>query len=92
MKRFGLRIYGRVQGVYFRESTRKEAERLGVRGWVRNVPDGSVEALVEGDEAQVDALIRWCHRGPPAARVDDVKLREEPLGGPDLPHPFEVRR
>ncbi len=92
MKRLGLRIHGRVQGVYFRESTRQEAERLGVRGWVRNLPDGSVEAQVEGEEAAVDALVRWCHRGPPAARVDEVKVGEAPSGGEALPWPFEVRR
>ncbi len=69
-----LRVTGRVQGVWYRASTRREAQRLGVRGWVRNRPDGSVEADVEGAEAQVQALIAWCRGGPPHARVDDVAI------------------
>lgn len=68
-----LRIRGKVQGVYFRESTRAEAERLGVSGWVRNQPDGTVEAHLEGPASAVAALEAWCHRGPEGARVDDVE-------------------
>ncbi|MGE3166664.1 MAG: acylphosphatase [Planctomycetota bacterium] len=71
-----LRIRGRVQGVAFRESTRREAERLGVFGFVRNEVDGSVFAHVEGDVAAVEALVAWCRRGPALARVDAVD--EEP--------------
>lgn len=85
-----LRIQGRVQGVWFRASMRNEALRLGVQGWVRNVPDSSVEAVVEGPSEQVDALIAWSHEGPEQAQVQSVDVtwieREEVLDS------FEVRR
>lgn len=67
-----LVIRGRVQGVWFRESMRMQAEELGVAGWVRNRMDGTVEALVEGAPAAVDALVRWAHRGPESAHVTGV--------------------
>ncbi len=69
-----VRITGIVQGVCFRHETRVEARRLGVLGWVRNRRDGAVEGVFEGPRDRVDALIRWCGRGPPAARVDDVRV------------------
>ena len=72
MKTQRLHIQGRVQGVWFRESMRAEAERLGVTGWVRNAPDGSVEAVVQGPDTAVDALIAWVRIGPPQARVDRI--------------------
>lgn len=68
-----LRIRGRVQGVSYRESMRQEALRLGVTGWVRNRADGSVEALIQGEEALVRDLILWCHQGPAQARVETVE-------------------
>jgi len=71
-----LRIHGRVQGVWYRESMRREAERLNVAGWVRNAPDGSVEAVVQGSAAAVDALIQWARSGPPLARVERIELSE----------------
>jgi len=71
-----LLISGRVQGVFFRESMRSEAERLGVTGWVRNRRDGVVEAVVDGTESAVQAMIEWAYRGPPSARVTDVKVSE----------------
>jgi acylphosphatase len=80
LRRVRLKISGRVQGVFFRESTRREAERLGVRGWVRNDDDGTVEALIEGSAAAVDALIQWCHHGPPSAKVEHVQLTDERSG------------
>ena len=74
MKTLRLRIHGRVQGVWFRESMRIEAERLAVSGWVRNTPDGAVEAVVQGQASVVDALIAWAHKGPPLARVERVEI------------------
>jgi acylphosphatase len=87
--RLRLEISGRVQGVWFREATRIEAERLGVYGWVRNCADGSVEAVLEGPPDAVRKLERWCHSGPPAARVVAVKSNPEPPAGE---HEFRVRR
>lgn len=76
-----LVIRGRVQGVGFRESMRTEAEALGAAGWVRNRPDGTVEAHVEGEAHAVEALVRWAHRGPGAARVTAVELAEAAVAG-----------
>ena len=72
MKTLHLLIQGRVQGVWFRESMRREAKRLGVTGWVRNTPDGAVEAVAQGPDEAVDALIAWAHVGPPMARVQRI--------------------
>ena len=71
-RRFVIR--GLVQGVGFRHAVRGEAGRLGLRGWVRNCADGSVEAVALGDDMQLDALERWARRGPPAARVESVDV------------------
>ena len=75
-----LAITGRVQGVWYRGATEAEARRLGVDGWVRNLPDGSVEALIEGEPAAVRALVEWCRTGPPGARVASVHEQQEPPG------------
>ena len=69
-------IRGRVQGVGFRDALKAQAESLGVFGWVRNRADGSVEALVQGPSDAVAAIIAWARRGPPAARVADVQIKE----------------
>ncbi|MFP5407675.1 MAG: acylphosphatase [Gammaproteobacteria bacterium] len=82
MKTRRLLIHGRVQGVWFRESMRSEALRLNVTGWVRNTPNGTVEAVVQGKDAAVDALIEWAHRGPPQARVDRVEVEPDESLGP----------
>ena len=67
-----LLVSGRVQGVYFRQSTLLEAQNLGVNGWVRNLMDGRVEAVFEGEEHSVKTLVNYCRQGPPAARVNNV--------------------
>lgn len=77
MARAHMHIRGRVQGVFFRGSMCQEARRFGVLGWVRNCPDGSVEAVAEGSRAAVDRLIVWAHQGPPGALVTDVEVRWE---------------
>jgi acylphosphatase len=74
-------VRGRVQGVWFRGSTREAARAAGVRGWVRNRPDGSVEAVFEGEGEAVASLVAFCDHGPPGARVDAVELSEEPAEG-----------
>ena len=67
-------ITGKVQGVFFRAETRHAAEGFGVSGWVRNKMDGSVEAVIEGEEADVKAMLAWCQTGPPHARVSNVDV------------------
>lgn len=71
-ERVRIVIIGRVQGVFFRASTRDEALRLGIGGWVRNQNDGSVEIVAEGDREQLEEFIDWCRTGPPDARVDEL--------------------
>ena len=83
-ERVRLRISGRVQGVYYRGATMAEAHRLGVSGWVRNLPDGSVEALLEGVPEAVRTLISWCRVGPPGAVVTGVQESREPASGDPL--------
>lgn len=74
-------VHGEVQGVFFRDTTRRKADDRGVAGWVRNCPDGTVEAVFEGDEASVDAMVRFCNEGPRGARVERVEEhRERPEG------------
>ena len=76
-----LIIEGRVQGVWFRETTRQEATRLGLCGWVKNRLDGSVEVVAEGPREKVETLIAWCHHGPAIARVTGVhKIKEDYTG------------
>ena len=88
-ERARVRISGRVQGVFFRDSARERAESLGLSGWVRNLPDGRVEALFEGPSQSVREMVEWCKVGPPQASVEGVETdSEEP--GDDL-EGFEVR-
>jgi len=76
--RLHLRIRGRVQGVWYRGALQAEAQRQGVRGWVRNLPDGSVEAVLEGPATATRAVADWCRTGPSGARVSGVDERSEP--------------
>ncbi|GAB1385380.1 hypothetical protein MASR1M59_05280 [Melaminivora sp.] len=71
-----LRVHGRVQGVYYRQTTVETAQRLGLQGWVRNRSDGTVQAWVQGQAEAVQALIAWAHQGPPAAQVEQVQIEE----------------
>ena len=81
MKRARVVASGVVQGVFFRTETRDRARSLGVAGWVRNVPDGTVEAVFEGNDEKVDSMVEWCRRGPSGAGVDDVEVKwVEPEG------------
>lgn len=84
-------VDGRVQGVYYRASTQAQAQSLGLRGWVRNLPDGRVELRTQGTRARVEALIDWCRKGPPSARVTAVDVDWEPVD-PELPLSFIVLR
>lgn len=73
-KRAELIIKGKVQGVFFRASTRQKAEDLGLNGWVRNLPLMRVEAVFQGEEQAIEKAIAWCHQGPPGAMVREVKV------------------
>jgi acylphosphatase len=77
MMRRRVVIHGRVQGVFFRGSTADRAREVGVTGWVRNRPDGTVEAVFEGSAAKVEEMVRYCREGPPWARVERVEEFEE---------------
>ena len=82
-------VSGRVQGVYYRANTRDQARERGVDGWVENLPDGRVEAVFEGPEADVESMVEWCHEGSPAAEVQDVEVSWEEPSGLDG---FRIRR
>ena len=81
-------VSGHVQGVFFRDSAREQAEELGVSGWVRNTEDGRVEAVFEGDPDSVERMVRWSRRGPAHAHVTAVDVSDEPVEG--LPA-FQIR-
>jgi acylphosphatase len=83
-----LHVTGRVQGVSYRAAAQQEAERLGVTGWVRNEPDGTVAAHVGGEPEAVEALVAWCRRGPTGSRVRDVAVRPASVAGH---RGFEIR-
>jgi acylphosphatase len=80
-KRAHVLVSGRVQGVYYRSYAEDEARELGLTGWIRNRPDGKVEAVFEGEEKAVEDMIDWCHKGSPSSRVDKVEVGwEAPIG------------
>jgi acylphosphatase len=74
-------ITGRVQGVFFRAYARDAAQLIGVTGWVRNLPDGRVEAVFEGEVDKVEKMMEWCYEGSPMSRVDEVEVLEEVYTG-----------
>lgn len=80
MNQVKLRIFGNVQGVFFRASTQEKARELGLKGWVKNEADGSVTAVAQGDAEAVKTLVKWCHEGPPQADVSRVEI-EAHAGG-----------
>jgi acylphosphatase len=77
MRRVRVKISGRVQGVFFRSSCADRADGLGLSGWVRNASDGAVEAVFEGGDAEIEAMLAWCRRGPPHANVERLEVSEE---------------
>jgi acylphosphatase len=81
MKRNHVIIEGKVQGVFFRANTHRMATSLGLAGWVRNLPDGRVEAVFEGDEKNLAVMLDWCWKGPPYAVVRRADITEEPYTG-----------
>lgn len=82
-------VQGFVQGVAFRASMRYQATQLDVHGWVMNLPDGDVEALIEGEKKNVEEILKWCRQGPPGAHVKNVEITEEPYEGEF--QDFEIR-
>lgn len=76
-------VHGKVQGVFFRDSVSREAESRGLTGWVRNADDGTVEAVFEGDDDAVEALVDYCRSGPPDASVSDVEVADGESPGAD---------
>jgi len=76
-----IRVFGHVQGVFFRQTAKEEAQRLGIAGFARNEPDGSVFIEAEGDPAALDEFIAWCRQGPPSARVERVEVEHGSVVG-----------
>lgn len=85
VRRARVRIRGRVQGVFFRGEARARAESLDLKGWIRNEPDGSVAALLEGEPDKVESMVAWCRRGPRGAHVEKVEVVEETEAEPEAP-------
>ncbi|RMG25946.1 MAG: acylphosphatase [Bacteroidetes bacterium] len=89
MKHYDIEVFGNVQGVWYRKSALNKARELGLRGFVRNRPDGSVYLEAEGPAEQLTALVEWCKEGPPLARVQQVKVRPGNIQGFEQ---FEIKR
>ena len=89
MKHYQLRITGKVQGVFFRQSSKEKADALGLNGFARNQPDGSVYIEVEGEPDSLQQFVAWCKQGPPMARVEQVTQTQAPVKGYTA---FDVRR
>jgi acylphosphatase len=88
VKRVLVVVRGSVQGVFFRVETRNRARSLGLAGWVRNAPDGTVEAVFEGDADRVESMVEWCRHGPAGASVEDVEVT---WGEPEGDEGFSIR-
>lgn len=89
-RRVKITVKGKVQGVWYRQSTLETANALGIRGWVRNLPNGDVEILAEGETEAINSLIEWCKKGPPLAIVKDIEIVELSYIG-NLPD-FHIKR
>jgi len=79
--RFHIFVSGRVQGIFFRENTKKKAQKLRITGWVRNLPDGRVEAVLEGEKDKIEELVNWARKGPGFAKVDGLEVMPEECQG-----------
>ena len=86
-----LKVHGRVQGVFYRQSTRARALALGLRGWVRNEPDGTVLIEASGGRTELESLVSWCKQGPPSASVSNLEIQWFEPSDDDLPPSFQVR-
>ena len=84
-------VEGQVQGVFFRDSTRQHADQLGLKGWVKNLPDGRVEALFVGDKSACEKVLDYVKEGPPLATVERVKHEWAEMPGGEVPSRFEIR-
>lgn len=80
-QRVHLFVKGKVQGVFFRQALKVMAKKKNVFGWVKNLKDGRVEAILEGEDVNVSSLVEWCHAGPANARVEDIEIRNEKYKG-----------
>lgn len=89
MRRVKIKVFGKVQGVFFRYSVKELADRLGVKGFAKNNLDGSVEILAEGNDTAVSQIIEFCRQGPETARIDNVEVKEEKFIGND--DKFEIK-
>lgn len=89
METIHLLISGKVQGVFFRETSRKVAEKLKIKGWIKNIMDDKVEVLITGEEKNLEEFIKWCKIGPERANVEEVKISKKPLANFEK---FEVIR
>lgn len=78
-KHFNIKIYGLVQGIFFRASANEQANKLNITGFTRNEPDGSVYIEAEGEKKNLDEFLKWCHQGPPLAQVEKVIVTEDKL-------------
>ena len=89
IKKVKIKMFGRVQGVWFRESAKKKAHELEINGWIRNEPDGTVYAEVEGEDEKIEKFIEWCQEGPELSKVEKVEIEE--VGNLKGYKDFEVR-